>query len=122
MKKILIVEDDKVVALINKRMVEKIGHRAYCCVSTGKEAIQTTKKTNPDVILMDIQLEGKMNGIEAMKEIRKFSTTPVIFISGNISNETHEAIQKTGNATFLAKPVEIMQLQEALGKLVCSGV
>jgi CheY-like chemotaxis protein len=118
MKKILIVEDDGIVALINKRMVEKIGHEAYCCVSNGREAIKTCQKTNPDIILMDIHLEGDIDGIEAINQIRKFSNTPVIFISANINQEILAKIKAIPFTDYLLKPVELIQLQTALGKLI----
>ena len=118
MKKVLIVEDDGIVALINKRMVEKIGHEAYCCVSNGREAIKTCQKSEPDVILMDIHLDGDIDGIEAINQIRKFSNTPVIFISANINQETIDKIKAIPYADYLAKPVELIQLQTALGKMI----
>jgi CheY-like chemotaxis protein len=118
MKKVLIVEDDAVIALINKRMVEKIGHTVYLSVSTGLDAIEACRKTNPDIILMDIQLDGDINGIEAMEKIRVFSSAPVIYLSANSDNTTRELASKTLLSKFLTKPVALIQLQNAIGEFM----
>ena len=65
-------------------MVEKIGHEAYCCVSNGREAIKTCQKSEPDIILMDIQLDGDIDGIEAINQIKDFiyRVLPKKYING----------------------------------------
>ncbi len=80
-KKVLIVEDDMILAMVNKRYVEVLGHKVVHSVRNGLDAIQAVKDHQPDLILMDIRIEGDMDGIEAMVEIRKFSDTGVIYLT-----------------------------------------
>ena len=90
MLKVLIVEDDFMICLVNKKSIELMGHTVVGSVTNGADAIKITKQLNPDVILMDIRLKGDMDGIDTMNEIAKFSNVPVIYLSGN-SDETNKA-------------------------------
>lgn len=113
-KNILIVEDDAILLFVNERMVTQLGHRVVGTAKSGQEAIDEAKKSNPDLILMDIRLLGAMDGIEAMLEIRKFSNVPVIYVSGNSDPKTYDRAKEAGMLNFLIKPVSIEMLKEAL--------
>ncbi len=71
-KKVLIVEDDLILNLLYESYMEKLGFETEGELVYGKTAIEMARKVEPDLILMDISLEGDMDGIEAMLEIRKF--------------------------------------------------
>lgn len=115
-KNVLIVEDDMVIAMINSRMVEKLGHSVCDSVSNGCDAISSVKLKNPDIILMDINLEGDIDGIEAMIQIREVSESPVIFISANSDQKTFDRAKLISKSEFLIKPVDLIQLQAAIGR------
>ncbi|MGZ3901681.1 MAG: response regulator, partial [Bacteroidia bacterium] len=83
MKKILIVENDLLLAMINKRFCELLGHKVIDSVRNGYDAIESVKKHEPDIILMDVKIDGEIDGIETMSEIRKFSNAGVIYFTGN---------------------------------------
>ena len=72
-KKVLIVEDDMIISMVNKRYIESLGCKVVQSVRNGPDAIEAAKNHSPDVILMDIRIDGEMDGITAMEEIRKFS-------------------------------------------------
>ncbi|MDR3609780.1 MAG: response regulator [Ignavibacteriaceae bacterium] len=82
MKNLLIVEDETIIALEYRLMVEKNGHHVIKIVNNGKDAIIQAVEYIPDFILMDINIKGNMNGIEAAKEIfNKEKKSKIIFIT-----------------------------------------
>lgn len=118
MKQILLVEDELIIQLVNKQVLTDAGFAISDAVVSGEEAIESVKKNPPDLILMDIKLEGEMDGIDAMKQIRKFSNVPVIYITGNSDLYHKNRAIETGMFAFLVKPVEfelmIKKIREAL--------
>jgi two-component system, response regulator PdtaR len=81
------------------------------CITTGEEAIEFVQNTKPDVILMDINLVGEIDGIEAAEVITEKSKIPVIFMIGYEETEIYERAQKTKPVAYLTKPVEIWDLK-----------
>ena len=115
-KTVLIVEDDLILNLLYESYMEKLGFDTRGELVYGKTAIDITKKIKPDLILMDIALEGEMDGIEAMAKIREFSDVPVVFITGN-SDPLHRERAKPINYTdYLIKPVNMEELKSSLIK------
>jgi CheY-like chemotaxis protein len=104
-KKVLIVEDDMLLSLVEERLIKKMGHEVVAKVVSGEEAITKAKEMEPDLILMDIILKGEMDGIEAMEEIRKVSDVPVVYLSGNSDRFNYERAKKTGFTDYLVKPI-----------------
>lgn len=117
-KKVLIVEDDMIIALVNRRYIESLGHQVVQSVRSGPDAIEAAKKYSPDIILMDIRIAGAMDGITAMEEIRKFSTAGVIYLTGNSEPSTKERAEKTNMLAFCAKPISLPDLKNVFDKLI----
>lgn len=113
-KRVLIVEDDLLLSLIEERLIQKLGYEVVAKVGTGKEAIEKAKKLQPDLIIMDIILKGEMDGIQAMEEIRKESNVPVVYLSGNSDRFNYERAKKTGFIDYLVKPITSQDLKEPL--------
>jgi len=111
-KKVLIVEDDMLLSLVEERLIKKMGHEVVAKVVTGSEAIEKAKELKPDIILMDIILKGEMDGIEAMEEIRKESDVPVVYLSGNSDRFNYERAKKTGFTDYLVKPITNNDLKQ----------
>lgn len=111
-KKVLIVEDDMLLSLVEERLIKKMGHEVVAKVATGSEAIEKAKELKPDIILMDIILKGEMDGIEAMEEIRKESDVPVVYLSGNSDRFNYERAKKTGFTDYLVKPITNNDLKQ----------
>jgi len=116
-KKILIVEDDMILSMVNRKYVESLGHTVVQSVRTGIAAIEAAKKHNPDIILMDIRIEGEMDGIEAMEEIRKFSNAGVIYLTGNSEPATKARAEQTSMLAFCIKPISLDDLKTVLDPL-----
>ncbi len=115
-KKVLIVEDDLILSLLYENYMDKLGFETEGELVYGKTAIEVARDVNPDLILMDISLEGEMDGIEAMLEIRKFSPVPVIYITGNSDKVHQERAKQTDYADYLIKPIEFNELKASLLK------
>ena len=115
-KTVLIVEDDLILNLLYESYMEKLGFEPHGELVYGKTAIEMTKSSNPDLILMDIALEGDMDGIEAMTKIREFSDVPVIYITGNSDPIHRERAESTKYTDYLIKPVELPELRYSLEK------
>ena len=113
-RKVLIVEDDMLLSLVEERLIQKLGHTVVGKVTSGEEAIEKSKELNPDLILMDIVLKGKMDGIEAMEKIREDSDVPVIYLSGNSDRYNFERAKKTNFTEYLVKPITTNDLKEPL--------
>ena len=116
-KKVLIVEDDLILSMVNKKYVEILGHQVAHSVRNGADAIEAVKKYNPDIILMDIRIEGQIDGIEAMEEIRKFSNVPVVYLTGNSEPVTKNRAEKTNMLAFIVKPISKDDLKHILNDL-----
>lgn len=79
--KILIVEDENIIALNIKKKLKSFGYSIPAIASTGEEALKLTEIILPDLILMDIMLKGEMNGVEAAEQIRKRFDIPIIYLT-----------------------------------------
>ncbi|HTA61119.1 MAG TPA: response regulator [Bacteroidia bacterium] len=111
MMKVLIVEDDFMLCLINKKSIELIGYKVVATATNGIDAIEAVKKHNPDVVLMDLRLDGELDGIDTMHEISKFSEVPAIYLTGNSDEINKERAAKTNTLGFCVKPVHFEELK-----------
>ncbi len=112
--RILIVEDDLVLAMVEARMVEELGYEVAGKARSGEEAIELARKNQPDAILMDIKLRGNIDGFEAIEKIFNFLQVPVIYISGHSTEDSYKEAHKIGCAEFLVKPIRSKDLSTAL--------
>jgi len=104
-KKILIVEDDKMLCTIFEMFIMQLNYELIGISQSGKEAIELCKLNKPDVILMDIHLEGAINGIETSKKIHKLYDIPIIFVTSDIKEKTIQSAIYKNTYGFLMKPV-----------------
>lgn len=109
-KKILIAEDDKLLSTIFRMFLKELGYELVGIVVNGVDAIEKCKELKPEVILMDIHLQGDINGIETAKIIQESLNLPVIFISHDTREETIKSAISTQSYGFLAKPIDISSL------------
>lgn len=113
-RKILIVEDEMIIALMIEQMVERLGHIVVDKVSTGEAAIEAALSSSPDLILMDIRLQGEIDGIEAMNRIGKKQKIPVIYITGNTDEIGKGRLKKSDYIDFLSKPISYHDLNRSV--------
>lgn len=116
MKKVLIVEDDMIIAMVLERMIVKLDHKVIDKVITGKDAIRCADEKDLDLILMDIQLKDSIDGITVMEEIRKTSDVPVIYITGNSDQYNMNRAKATNFVDYLVKPIQMSDLKESIKK------
>ena len=114
MKKVLIVEDDMIIAMVLERMIVKLNYAVLDKVITGEEAISCA--TQHDLILMDIQLKDGTDGITAMERIRENSNVPVIYITGNSDQYYKNRAKATDFVDYLVKPIQMSDLEESISK------
>lgn len=116
-QRILIVEDNDVIALALACMVQKTGHQVMGKVRTGEEAVRRTLTEPVDLLIMDIQLAGTISGIEAVARIRAHRPMPVIYASANTDLLEQEQCPNSPCTAFLAKPIALEQLEAAIDQL-----
>lgn len=115
-KNVLIVEDEMIIALLIERMVTNLGHTVLDKVTSGEEAVAAALENEPDIILMDIRLEGEIDGVEAIMQIRENKNIPVIYISGNTDDAYQRKVDKTEYIEFLSKPISISDLNKSFDR------
>lgn len=108
--RILVVEDEAIVAMGIKQKLEDLGHHVVDTVYTGEDAVGTALKTEPDLILMDIVLKGNMDGIEAAAKIRNQLDIPVIYLTAYSDEEVLERARMTEPYGYIIKPFKKSEL------------
>ncbi|PKL66187.1 MAG: hypothetical protein CVV28_12100 [Methanobacteriales archaeon HGW-Methanobacteriales-1] len=109
--KILIVEDERILALGLKKKLEKLGFMVTATASTGEDAIKSVKSDKPDLILMDIVLKGEMDGIDAAKLIISMHNIPVIYLTAYADDKTINRAAQTYPYGYLMKPYKERELK-----------
>jgi len=112
--KILVVEDDKNVAAVLEARLESFGYDVCDIAATGLKAIESALTLNPDIILMDILLEGDMNGIEAADKITNTSDVPIIFLTCLNDPDVLARAIDTNPYGYLVKPYDNAALKSAI--------
>lgn len=103
-EKIMIVEDEWTVADDIKMFLERLGYTVTSVSSSGEEAIQNAEKDKPDLVLMDIVLEGEMDGIEAASEIRTRFNIPIVYLTAYADDKILERAKITEPSGYIVKP------------------
>ncbi len=112
--RILIVEDEAIVAMDIRHRLEKLGYVPVRSVASGEEAVEAAAELDPDLILMDIQLAGAMDGIEAAGFIRERGGTPVIFLTAYSDRASLERAKVADAFGYVLKPFEERELGIAI--------
>lgn len=112
--KILLVEDDMIIAADISLQLTKLGYEVIGINTRGEDALKTIENNRPDIILMDIVLSGKMNGIETAKVILEQYQIPLIFLTSNSDDATFQAASTTKPYAFISKPFQKSDLERTL--------
>jgi len=113
--RILIVEDEAIVAIDVQKTVQKLGYDVPAIAFSGEEALRKVEEIQPDLILMDIVLKGQMDGIEAAREIQERFGIPSVFMTG-YSEELLDRLNTLQPLFYVSKPVEMNELKAAIDK------
>lgn len=108
--KILIVEDSEIVAEDLCVKLSQEGYDVCGVVSRGDDAIDYARRLCPDLILMDINLEGEIDGIEAAQKIRRENETPLVYLTGLADKATLARAADTRPSAYLLKPLDLRQI------------
>src|SRR5689334_1283273 len=112
--RILVVEDESIVALDIQDSLESLGYEVPTTVASGEEAIQQAGVLRPDLVLMDIQLRGRMDGVEAADQIRQRFGIPVVYLTANADHPTVQRAKVTEPFGYVIKPFEERELHTAI--------
>lgn len=118
MMRILIVEDEFIIAEDLKLTLQKFGHEVISIVSSGEEAITHAERFEPDMIFMDINLDGDVNGIDAAIKIMEKHEIPIVFCSANIDELTQRKTSQIKSGVFISKPIEDYKIKTALNNFI----
>ncbi|MBT4641775.1 MAG: PAS domain S-box protein [Calditrichaeota bacterium] len=112
--KILIVEDEAIIAMEIESQLQDLGYEVTSIVDTGEKAIKKAEEEKPDLILMDIRIKGEMDGIDAAAEIRNRFDIPVIFSTAYLDEERIERAKITMPFGYVLKPIQERDLKVTL--------
>ena len=113
-KKILVVEDDNIIGMEIRDRVENLGYDVPAVLSYGEEAIAKVEVLKPDLILMDIQLRGKVDGIQAAEQIRRNYDIPVVYLTAYADDNTLQRAKITEPFGYVIKPFEERDLASTI--------
>jgi PAS domain S-box-containing protein len=111
---VLVVEDEPIVALELQSHLEHLGFRVAAHVTSGEAAVEAARALRPDLVLMDVRLDGPMDGIEAARTLRAERDVPVVFLTAFGDEATVERAKAAGPFGYLLKPFEERDLHATL--------
>jgi DNA-binding NarL/FixJ family response regulator len=114
--KILIVENERIIALDLQNILERYGFEVCCVVSSGEESIRAATHAHPDVVLMDVKLKGNMSGIEAAREIHENLDIPVVYLTAFSDELTVRNALEYRKFPFIRKPFEEREIEKTIRK------
>jgi PAS domain S-box-containing protein len=112
--RILLVEDERIVALDVQARLQRLGYSVLGIVSTGEEALKAATEGQPDLALVDVRLKGGMDGIEVARHFRERLSVPVIFLTAYADAATVERAKRTEPFGYLIKPFDEKELLTAV--------
>jgi signal transduction histidine kinase len=112
--KILVVEDENIVAKDIASSLKRLGYAVSAVASSGEEAVERTVDTHPDLVLMDIVLRGKMDGVQTAQHIHDHFNIPVIYLTAYTDEKTLQRAKMTEPFGYIIKPFEERELHSTI--------
>lgn len=112
--KILVVEDEMIIAAKISMQLTSLGYEVTAILPRGEQAIQHVKENRPDILLMDINLKGELDGIATAQQIQQFADIPIIYLTANSDEATFNRAKPTKPYAFISKPFKQLDLQRAI--------
>ncbi len=103
--RVLIVEDESIVAMETENILKALGYQVVSIVESGENAIENVDAEKPDIVLLDIRIKGKVDGIEAAETIRRNHGIPVVFLADNMDEKRLEQANLTIPFGYLLRPI-----------------
>ncbi len=113
-RRVLIVEDDPLSARVAAKILDRLGYAVCAVIETGEAAVAEAPVLAPDVVLMDINLAGSMDGVAAARALIEGQGVPVIFLTAAVDREIMDRVAATGAAGYIQKPVKLLDLKANL--------
>ena len=112
--RILIVEDETIVGLDTEDRLASLGYASAGCVRTGEQALETVEREHPNLVLMEIRLQGEMDGVMAAGQIRDRFRLPVIFLTAYSDDAILERAKRVEPYGYILKPFDDGELKAAI--------
>ena len=112
--KILVVEDEMIIAANISLQLTSLGYEVSGIVPKGEEALMQIKENQPDIVLLDINLKGELDGVETAILMQKDYNIPIIYLTANADNEHFNRAKATNPYAFISKPFKKLDLQHAI--------
>lgn len=113
-KRVLVAEDEAVVAEDIAATLRALGYEVPALAGSGDEALELAERLKPDLIVMDITMPGKLDGIEAARKVRKSLDIPVVFLTGRLDEETLERAKGDSLFGYVVKPFSRRDIRAAV--------
>ena len=117
--KILVVEDEMIIGAKISMQLTSLGYEVTGILPRGEEAIIHVEENRPDIVLLDINLKGKFNGIETALQIQKLADIPIIYLTANSDEATFNRAKASRPYAFISKPYKQLDLQRAIELTIC---
>ncbi|MEZ4773585.1 MAG: response regulator [Bacteroidia bacterium] len=112
--KVLVVEDEMIIGAKISLLLTELGYEVMDIIPRAEEALLYLTENTPDIVLLDIQLKGRMDGIALAQIMRQTHHIPVIFLTANSDDATFQRAKETKPYAFLTKPFKKLDLQRAI--------
>lgn len=116
--RILIVEDDMIIGANISLQLSNLGYEVTGIESRGEEAINHAKENTPDLLLLDINLKGSLDGIQTAKAIQEFANIPIIYLTANADEVTFARAKETHPKAFISKPFNKLDFERTIALVV----
>jgi DNA-binding response OmpR family regulator len=113
-RSILVIEDDPVMGMALKDELELEGYRVVAVTDNGEEAVALADQFKPDLVTVDVRLEGPVDGIEAVSSIRRRIQTKIVFVTAHVDLETRRRMNDVGFQGLIPKPYTSEQLRSTI--------
>ncbi len=111
---ILVVEDEQIVAVDLESVLERLGYHVAGIAATSEQACRAAAQSEPDLVLMDIRIDGPVDGIETARRIRQRRDVPIVFLTAYTDRETLDRAKEIGPHGYLVKPFAERDLQATI--------
>ncbi len=112
--KILVVEDEMIIAAKISMQLTSLGYEVTGILPRGEQAIEQVKENKPDIVLLDINLKGNLDGIETATQLQQLYNFPIIYLTANADEATFNRAKPTKPYAFISKPFKQLDLQRAI--------
>ncbi|MBF0357791.1 MAG: response regulator [Magnetococcales bacterium] len=113
-KRILVVEDEGITGMLLQEVLEKLGYEVIGLANSGEEAVHLAGEELPDLIIMDIHLQGEVDGIDATKIIHSKAKVPIVYLTAHADEKTLDRAKQTEPYGYIVKPFRDLDLQTGL--------